>query len=151
MTEMDQIYKVQRNLYIGAYWPRLNFKKFKEIGITAIVNLMEENLYNPIPLGFAYLFKGFPDDWYPPHSYIKEILEFIDVHIKQGKVLVHCAMGISRSGGLVVAWLMKENPDWSWSDALNYVWQSRLIYPAIEIKESILDYFESIEGLRREY
>ena len=150
MNELDQIYRVHKNLYIGAYWPRLNFKKFKEIGITAIVNLMEENLYDPTSQGFAYLHKGFPDDWYPPHIYIKDIIEFIDKHIKIGKVLVHCAMGVSRSGGMIVAWLLKQNPNWNWTDAVNYVWQSRLIYPAIEIKESILDYFESIEGRRRD-
>lgn len=146
---MDQIYKVQSNLYIGAYWPQLNFDKFKQIGITAIVNLMEENLYNPTSRGFAYLHKGFPDDWYPPHDYLEEILLFIDKHIKTGKVLVHCSMGVSRSGGIIVAWLLKENPSWSWTDALNYVKKSRLIYPAIEIKNSILDYLESKEGYRR--
>jgi len=149
MVELDQIYKVHDNLYIGAYWPRLNFEKFKEIGITAIVNLMEENFYDPTRLGFNYLHKGFPDDWYPPHSYIEEILSFIDQHIKDGKVLVHCAMGISRSGGLIVAWILKENPTWGWSDAMDYINKSRLIFPAVEIRESILDYFESLEGERR--
>jgi protein-tyrosine phosphatase len=148
--ELDQIYKIHKNLYIGAYWPRLNFEKFKKIGITAIVNLMEDNLYDPRPLGFNYLFCGFPDDWYPPHSYLEEILTFIDEHIKKGKVLVHCAMGISRSGGIVVAWLLKEHPNWTWDDALEYVYKSRLIYPAIEIKESILDYLEKKQGKRRE-
>jgi protein-tyrosine phosphatase len=59
-------------------------------------------------------------------------------------------MGISRSGGIIVAWLLKENPNWSWNDALEYVNKSRLVFPAVEIKESILDYFESIEGIRRE-
>ncbi|MFW9771563.1 MAG: dual specificity protein phosphatase family protein [Candidatus Thorarchaeota archaeon] len=150
MAELDQIYRIDDNLYIGAYWPRLNFEKFKELGITAIVNLMEENLYNPTSQGFTYLHKGFPDDWYPPHSFIKEILEFIDINIREGKVFVHCSMGISRSGGIVVAWLMKVHPNWSWKDALSYVNQSRLVYPAREIKQSILDYFESIEGKRRE-
>jgi len=149
MVELDQIYKVYPNLYIGAYWPRLNFKLFKKLGITAIVNLMEDNYYDPTDLGFEYLYKGFPDDWYPPHSYIKEILDFIDIHIKKGKVLVHCAMGISRSGGLIVAWIMKDNPGWSWTKALKTVQKERLIYPAIEIKMAILDYFESIEGHRR--
>jgi protein-tyrosine phosphatase len=136
-------------LYIGAYWPRLNFEKFKEIGITAIVNLMEENFYDPTRLGFIYLYKGFPDDWYPPHSYIEEILSFIDQHIKDGKVLVHCAMGISRSGGIIVAWILKENPAWNWNDAMDYINKSRLIFPAVEIRESVLDYFESKEGKRR--
>ena len=41
MPDMDEIYKVNENLYIGAYWPRLNFKKIEQEGITAIVNLME--------------------------------------------------------------------------------------------------------------
>jgi protein-tyrosine phosphatase len=149
MVELDQIYKVHDNLYIGAYWPRLNFEKFKEIGITAIVNLMEENFYDPTRLGFSYFYKGFPDDWYPPHSYIEEILSFIDQHVKDGKVLVHCAMGISRSGGLIVAWILKENPTWGWNDAMDYINKSRLVFPAVEIRESVLDYFESIEGKRR--
>jgi protein-tyrosine phosphatase len=74
----------------------------------------------------------------------------MDQHIKGGKVLVHCAMGISRSGGIIIAWILKENPNWSWNDALEYVNKSRLVFPAVEIKESILDYFESIEGTRRE-
>ena len=150
MNDLDQIYQVHKNLYIGAYWPRLNFKKFKKIGIKAIVNLMEDDLYDPTPDGFHYFYRGFPDDWYPPHHYIQEILDFIDIHINDGKVLVHCAMGISRSGGIIVAWLMRKYPAWSWTEALNYVNKSRLIYPAIEIKESILDYFENLEGKRRE-
>ena len=151
MVELDQIYKVHENLYIGAYWPRLNFENFKKIGITAIVNLMEDNFYDPTALGFNYLYKGFPDEWYPPHSYLKETISFINQHIKTGKVLVHCAMGISRSGGIIIAWLLKENPNWSWNDALEYVNKSRLVFPAVEIKESILDYFESLEGRRRDF
>lgn len=150
MVDLDDIYKIQDNLYIGAYWPQLNFKKIEKEGITAIVNLMEESLYDPIPKGYHYLHKGFPDDTYPPQNYIKEILEFLDIHTKRGKVLVHCAMGISRSGGLIVAWLLKENPKWSWNDALSYVNNVRLIFPAIEIRESVLDYLESLEGFRRQ-
>ena len=149
---MDQIYEVHKNLYIGAYWPRLNFEKFKEIGITAIVNLMEESLYNPTHLGFSYLHKGFPDDSYPPHEYLDEILYFIDKHLKNnGKVLVHCSMGVSRSGGIIVAWLLKGNPSCSWRDAISYIGKSKFIAPAVEIRESILDYLEKRENHRREY
>lgn len=151
MVELDRIYKVHKNLYIGAYWPRLNFVEFKKIGIKAIVNLMEVNFYDPTDLGFYYLYKGFPDEWYPPHEYLIEILSFIDQHIEKGKVLVHCAMGISRSGGIIIAWLLKKNPKWTWNDGLEYVNKSRLVFPAVEIKNSILDYFESIQGFRREF
>jgi len=152
IPELDQIFEVYKNLYIGAYWPRLNFGKFKEIGITAIVNLMEESLYNPTNLGFSYLHKGFPDDTYPSHEYLDEILNFIDYHLKESeKVLVHCSMGISRSGGIIVGWLLKENLTWSWTDAMSYVNNSKFIAPAVEIRQSILDYLEVIEKNRRNY
>ncbi|MFX1570064.1 MAG: dual specificity protein phosphatase family protein [Promethearchaeota archaeon] len=150
MPDLDQVYRVQENLYIGGYWPGLNFKKLKKIGITAIVNLMEESHYNPRYLGFAYLHRGFPDDTYIPHAYLEEILAFIEVNLKnKGKVLVHCSMGISRSGGIICAWLLKFNPTWSWKDALSYVSKVKYIAPAVEIRESILDYFEKFEKKRR--
>ncbi len=148
MPDLDDIYQITERLYIGAYWPQINFEKLNKKKITAIVNLMEDELYEP-PNNFAYLFKGFPDDTYPPHEFLAEILDFIDVHIKNGKVLVHCSMGISRSGAIIIAWLLKEHPEWTWEDALNYVYQYRKIYPAKEIKEAILDYLEKVEGKRR--
>lgn len=151
MSELDDIYKIHKNLYIGAYWPRLNFEKIKKEGITAIVNLMERKHYHPPFFRFSYLHEGFPDNSYIPQKDLRKILKFIDKHIKTGKVLVHCAMGISRSGGIVVAWLLKENPSWSWSDAIKYVNKTREVYPAIEIRESILDYLELVEGYRRDY
>jgi protein-tyrosine phosphatase len=152
MTDLDQVYRVHENLYIGAYWPRLNFEKLKKIGITAIVNLMEESLYNPKHLGYAYLHRGFPDDSYITHEYLKEILDFIDTHINnRGKVLIHCSMGISRSGGIIVAWLLKQNPTWGWRDAVSNVTNNKFIAPAVEIRESILDYLEKYEKSRRIY
>ena len=151
MRALDEIYKITDTLYIGAYWPRLNFKKIKRASITAIVNLMHQKYYRPPRRLYAYLHKGFDDDTYPSHDIISDVLRFIGIHIKEknGKVLVHCAMGISRSGGLVVAWLLKENPAWSWTKAMDFVCENRDIAPAVEIRESILDYFEKIEGKRR--
>lgn len=144
---MDDIYQIQDNLYIGAYWPRLNFEKINNAGITAIINLMEDNLYHP-PKSYKYLYKGFPDETYVPAEFLNEIFQFMDKHLieKKGKVLVHCAMGISRSGGIVVGWLLKEHPQWNWEDAMEYVSKNRQIYPALEIKDSILDYLESIKN-----
>jgi protein-tyrosine phosphatase len=113
---------------------------------------MEEKLYNPTHMGFSYLHKGFPDDTYPPHKYLEEILNYIDNNLQNGgKVLVHCSMGISRSGGIIVAWLLKEHPTWSWGNAISYVKKTKFIAPAVEIRESILDYLEEMERRRRSY
>ncbi|MGQ4875463.1 MAG: dual specificity protein phosphatase family protein [Promethearchaeia archaeon] len=151
MHDLDDIYKITESLYIGAYWPRLNFKKIEKEGISAIVNLMEENLYTPPSDKFEYLYKGFPDETYPSFDIIADIFNFLDYQIKKcnKKVLVHCAMGISRSGAIVTGWILKENPNWSWTDAFEFVNEKKPIYPAVQIREAILDFLESKEGKRR--
>ena len=111
MPDLDDIFEVHKDLFIGAYWPRLNFKKLKKNGITAIVNLMDDNHYDPRPLGFAYLFRGFPDDTYVPDGYLKDILEFIDelkeryYEVTSKPVALVCALGtnIARPGILAKA------------------------------------------------
>ncbi|TXT61480.1 MAG: hypothetical protein BAJALOKI2v1_30101 [Promethearchaeota archaeon] len=149
MPDLDDIDKITENLYIGAYWPQLNFKKIKREKIKAIVNLMEENLYDPQP-DFEYLFAGFPDNTYPPHETLDLIFNFIEEKIQENKrVLVHCAMGISRSGGICTGYLLKLHPNWTWKDAVNHIEQVHEIMPALEIKKSILDYLELIEGYER--
>jgi protein-tyrosine phosphatase len=150
MADIDKIDKVYDRLYISGCWPSLNFKDIKKKGITTIINLMERELYESPSDEYAYLHRGFSDNHYPPHEYLEEILNFLDAHIKNSRVLVHCAMGVSRSGGIVVAWLLMEHPEWSWDDAVKFVKKSHGIYPASEIKESILDFLEKKEGKRRE-
>ncbi|MFX1237095.1 MAG: dual specificity protein phosphatase family protein [Promethearchaeota archaeon] len=149
--ELDEIYKITNQLYIGAYWPRLNFDKMKKEGITAIVNLMEHEHNKPPNGRFQYFYRGFPDNTYPSHDILEDVLDFIDEQLKKkkGKVLIYCAMGISRSGGMCVAWLLKENKKWTWTDAMNHIRRVRNIFPAVEIRESVLDYLESIDGFRR--
>jgi len=150
MSDFGEIDEVHEGLYIGACWPLLNFNKIKKEGITAIVNLMEREKYSLPDNEYFYLHEGISDDYYTSHESLKRILNFIDKHIQNGKVLVHCSMGVSRSGGVVVAWLLKEHPNWTWDDAVQYVKRSHGIYPAIEIKQSILDYLESIQRKRRD-
>ena len=145
---MQKIYKITDKLYIGSYRAAKKLKKLKKEGITAILNLMEKEKYNPSS-EFNYLHKPIKDRTYINHKDIQEILNFIDKNLKNGKVLVHCASGISRSGGVIIARLLIENPDWNWEEARKFVRKSSTISPHPKIRQSILDFLESIEGKRR--
>jgi len=138
---MEKIYKIKENLYIGSYRAAKKLKKLKKEGIKAIVNLMEKKKYDP-RLEFVYLYKPLKDRTYIPSEDLHEILTFINDNIKIGKVLVHCNSGISRSGGIIVAILLIENPNWTWDEARKYVRRFSKISPHLKIKESILDYLE---------
>ena len=145
---MEKIYKITDNLYIGSYRAAKKLKKLRKEGITAIVNVMEKEKYNPPPK-FNYLFKSVKDRTYINHEVLQEILRFIEQNASEGKVLVHCASGISRSGGIVVARLLMENPNWNWEEARKFVRKSTNITPHPNIRQSILDFLEDKEGKRR--
>ena len=138
---MEKIYKIQDNLYIGSYRAAKKLKKLRKEGIKAIVNLMEKRKYDPRP-EFAYLYKPLKDRTYIPSEDLHEIMTFINDKIKRGKVLIHCNSGISRSGGIIVAQLLIENPNWTWDEARKYVRRFTKISPHLKIKESVLDYLE---------
>ena len=138
---MEKIYKIQDNLCIGSYRAAKKLKKLRKEGIKAIVNLMEKRKYDPRP-EFAYLYKPLKDRTYIPSEDLHEIMTFINDKIKRGKVLIHCNSGISRSGGIIVAQLLIENPNWTWDEARKYVRRFTKISPHLKIKESILDYLE---------
>ncbi len=145
---MEKIYKITENLYIGSYRAAKKLKKLRKAGITAIVNLMEREKYHP-PSEFKYLFKSLKDRTYINHEDLQEILTFIENNAVNGKVLVHCASGISRSGGIAVARLLITHPDWTWERARKFVRETTTISPHPNIRQSILDYLEGIEGKRR--
>jgi protein-tyrosine phosphatase len=51
-------------------------------------------------------------------------IAFIEKHIKNTNVFVHCMAGVSRSGAMVVAYIMKTR-NWTLTNALSFVQSKR--------------------------
>ncbi|XP_060092269.1 dual specificity protein phosphatase 13-like [Heteronotia binoei] len=129
--------EVWPNLYIGDLYVARDIEHLRRMGITHIVNAAAGRFH--IDTG-AKFYKDLPVDYYgveadddpnfnlsvyfhPAAKYIRAAL-----NSPRGKVLVHCAMGISRSATLVLAFLMICE-DKTLVDALNTVRQHRGVCP----------------------
>lgn len=100
--------KITENIYISDFASSLNKEKLQEEGITHILSTV---------LGVEPIF---PDDFIYKNIYIRdtekeniekyfdECADFIKEAIDaNGKILVHCSYGISRSASIVIAYLIK--------------------------------------------
>lgn len=141
-------HQIHDRLFISGLISENNLDEAAELGITAIVNLTRVENYDPRPR-IAYLHAGFKDQIHIPSEILSKIFTFIDEQMKEGKVLVHCGSGVSRSGGIVVGRLLIEHPEWTWDEAMQFARRSRDIMPDSKIKQSILDYLEKNQGRLR--
>lgn len=100
-------------LYLGSYRNATNREELDSIGITHILNMGVE-LENKYPLCYTYLKLGINDTINDNvYETFDEAIAFIEsARTAGGKVLVHCAMGISRSSSVILSYLIsnKHNP-----------------------------------------
>lgn len=103
--------KVLDHLYLGAEEDATNTRVLKELGITHIINCAEGYIFTGQSFyGSKFKYIGFnaEDDWeYNIMKHFPTVYAFIeDARTSGGKVLIHCIMGINRSGALTVSYLM---------------------------------------------
>jgi atypical dual specificity phosphatase len=116
-------------------------------GIGAIVTLYDKPLSpEPGTLGFQYLFVATPDFRPPPD--LTHILSFIAEQSEQGRgVLVHCFAGIGRTGTVLAAWLLRQDPSLTTAEAIERVRDcyipeyARLRFPEHASQEKALEQF----------
>lgn len=96
---------VDQNIYIGNYGDATNKGFLKSLGITHIVNCASE-IENAFPQAFAYynLYMNDNQEEFVSHLF-NPVLLWIQEAVKKGRVLIHCAAGISRSATIIVAYL----------------------------------------------
>lgn len=120
---IDLIYE---NIFIGNYASALDKKKLFENGITHIL-VCANNLESLYPEEFNYKVIPLYDSEYTNITkYFQESNEFIEKGNINGKILVHCGAGMSRSVALVLAYLIKHK-NLSFSESLKIIKEKRRI------------------------
>ncbi|KAL4641099.1 dual specificity protein phosphatase 13-like [Arapaima gigas] len=134
--ELTPIDEVWPNLYIGNVAIAQDKAALQEMGITHILNAAHSkqgSLGDQQFYGSAFVYYGVPAEDtsnFDLSIYFRPATRFIHNALKkrEGKVLVHCIMGMSRSATLVLAYLMLYHRLTA-TEAIEKVIQKRAIYP----------------------
>jgi protein-tyrosine phosphatase len=95
--------------------------------------------------------------WEPTHDgepapdldWLRRQVEFIDTHRTNGRtVFVHCRNGVSRSGMVIVAYLMWEH-GWTRDDALKFAREKRsIVRPNPAFMDRLAEWEKALGGAR---
>ncbi|XP_033883173.3 dual specificity protein phosphatase family protein [Acipenser ruthenus] len=145
-VELTQIDEVWPNLYIGNVAIAQDRSALQRMGITHVLNATHSkqgSLGNQSFYGKKIQYYGIAAEDSPEFDlsiYFKAAAQFIHKGLKKkdGKVLVHCILGMSRSASLVLAYLMLYH-HLSLEDVIRKVIQTRAIYPNRSFLKQLLD------------
>ncbi|CAL8261344.1 unnamed protein product [Arctogadus glacialis] len=144
--QLHQVDEVWPNIYIGNVHVAQNRSALQKLGITHVLNAAhskrgstgDQRFY-----GNDIVYCGIPADdstYFDIDVYFKPAADFIHKALKSpdGKVLVHCIMGLSRSSTLVLAYLMIHR-HLPLRRALENLVEKRAIYPNRNFLALLLD------------
>jgi protein-tyrosine phosphatase len=137
--EVDNYSLIEPGLYMGGCVAR------PPRGVTAVLNLCE--LEDSFEVEF-HLWRPMVDgEPGPSLKEIRECVEFVDLQRSAGlPTFVHCRNGVSRSGMVVVAYLMYKN-DWTRDRALEFVRGKRPITrPSAVLMERLLEWERELQS-----
>ncbi|XP_066519926.1 dual specificity protein phosphatase 13A-like [Hoplias malabaricus] len=144
--DLHQIDEVWPNIYIGNVGIAQNRSALRRLGITHILNAAHSkrgSVGDQSFYGSSFVYCGIPAEdssHFDLDVYFRPAAEFIHRGLKSpdGKVLVHCIMGMSRSSSLVLAYLMLYQ-HLSLCSAVQRLIQKRAIYPNRNFLALLLD------------
>ncbi|KAL2083733.1 hypothetical protein ACEWY4_021506 [Coilia grayii] len=153
LTPVDEVWP---NLFIGNVAIAQNRTALKKLGITHVLNaahtkqgsIGDQDFY-----GDAFLYHGIPAEdssKFDLSVYFRPAADFIHNALKRkdGKVFVHCIMGVSRSSTLVLAYLMLKRR-LRLHVAIETLVQRRAIYPNRNFLTQLLELDAQLHRKRR--
>jgi len=99
--------KVVDGLFIGDYEASVNEQALRKNKISHVLTVMTSCERFPYPDIIHQAYNIMDDENVDIVSIFEKCHDFIEAGIKKSGVLVHCAMGISRSATIVISYLMK--------------------------------------------
>ncbi|MBI4859832.1 MAG: dual specificity protein phosphatase family protein, partial [Candidatus Riflebacteria bacterium] len=104
--DLPSLATVDEKLVRGGQPTEAGFRRLKELGVGTVVNLRyeepsEESVVKS--LGMRYVYLPVQDTDCPTQAQIREFLSLIE-RPDTGKVYVHCAWGVNRTGTMVALW-----------------------------------------------
>lgn len=129
------------HLYLGSAFHAANQSALRRLGVTALLNVSRTS---PNLTDGQFVYKSIPVDDSGSadiSSWFAEAIQFIDdVAASEGKVLVHCHAGISRSATICLAYLMRSK-HLRLEEAYEYVKRRRsIISPNFNFMGQLLKY-----------
>lgn len=152
LNNYDEVYT---NLFLGDANTALNKNELKRLGITHVLNAAKgtkfsqvntnEQFYKDVNIKFLGI-NLMDVDSCKIDKYLQAAADFINDSLsKNGKILVHCYQGISRSASFVLAYLMIYHK-LTLEDALKLVTKKRLICPNNGFLMQLIDLDKQVQA-----
>jgi len=127
------------NLYLGCVGCASNLTALKRLNITHVLTVASQCPRRPFPKEFKYMIIEAEDtNVYNIAQHFSACKKFINAGRKNGGVLVHCMQGRSRSGSVVIAYVM-ESEGLGYRDALQFVQRARsIVKPNPNFEEQLI-------------
>jgi atypical dual specificity phosphatase len=136
-----KIYHIVDNIYLGDLSASVKKDDLKKDGITHILSIFNGS-YSMWP-DFNYKHIHINDDpWVSIDKYFDSCYEFIDSATNvNGKILIHCIYGVSRSVTIIISYLMKKY-EITRQDALNLIKSKK---PSINPNKGFILQLENVD------
>lgn len=144
----SELQEISPRVFIGSFFSVRKTKLLRDAGITHVLNVTHDLPFPATESGVSCCRIGFSDDATRVVLPLQQCLLHIDTVLQespQHRVVVHCAAGSSRSGAIVVAWVMQKKKC-SLDEALKEVQALRpVVLPNPGFMEQLKDFEEKLQ------